>query len=210
VTGGWASPWVGSASKLLRRLFLNTLIPDVAMNQACAEVLRVALVEFETDGGPVDGIVDWISDPEEARKRTRIPSAHGVAIFPAASFWPYKFVAHLLQLCISNHELNLQTNTSVTSVSPSSKGWNIETERGSMPASKVVYASNAFTPTILPEFQGKIVPARGQCSAIIPTKAYSGARVFKDIFAWRRGLVSLSGQHGCIVLKLIDRMTTTM
>jgi glycine/D-amino acid oxidase-like deaminating enzyme len=140
----------------------------------------------------VDGIVECNTNSEEAKKRTRIKSAHSYVEYPASSLWPYKFVAHILQLCIDKHRLNLQTNTTVTAVSPSTEGWRIETNRGSIQASKVVYASNAFTSTLLPEFQEKIVPVRGQCAAIVPTSAYSGTGALTDTFAWLKAPVRIA------------------
>jgi len=157
------------------------------MDQECADFFQSALEEFRADGGRVDGIVEWISDKEEVKKRTRCPSAQGAAVFPAGSLYPYKLVTHLLKLCIDKHGLNLQTNTPVIAVSPSSKGWSVDTDRGSIQASQVIYASNAFTSTLLPEFRGKISPIRGQCSAVVPTKAYSGSQILNHTCSLRWG-----------------------
>lgn len=167
---------------------LSIFALDVAMNIEAAKPLYASLQEFKADGGPVDGIVQWISDPEEARKISRTPGAVAAAVFPSSTLWPYKFVAHLLHLCINRYGLNLQTNTPVTAVTSSSRGWKLETSRGYIETQKVVYASNAFTSTLLPEFEGKIVPVRGQCSAIVPTKNYSGTRTLDRSMAWGLGL----------------------
>lgn len=89
--------------------------------------------------------------------------------------WPYKFVSHLLAKAV-DQDVNLQTNTPVTNVSsrPDSAGrWRVDTERGSISASNVVYASNAYTSTILPELKQKIVPVRGMCSRIVCPKSPS-------------------------------------
>lgn len=162
------------------------------MDQACADIFHAALEEFKADGGPVDGIVEWISDAKEAKRRTRCPSAHAAAVFPAGSLWPYKFVEQILKLCMEKHGLNLQTNTPVTAVTESSDGWTVVTERGQIQSDKVVYASNAFTSTLLPEFVGKIAPIRGQCSAIIPTKEFSGSHIFDHTCSIRWGLVRIT------------------
>ena len=167
--------------------------PDVALNQPCADGFLAALHEFAADGGEVDGIIEWISDPQEAKRRTRCLYAHAVAVHPTGSFWPYKFATSLLRLCIDKFSLNLQTNTPVQSVLPSGDGnWTIETGRGSVKATKVVFATNAYTSTLLPEFTDKIVPVRGQCSVVIPTKPYSGERLLTHTYSlrWR-----MAGEH---------------
>lgn len=163
---------------------------DVALNEHCADDFHAALEEFATDGGEVDGVIEWISDPEEAKRRTRCVYAHAAATYPTGSFWPYKFVASLLRLCIDRFPLNLQTNTLALSVSPSGDGeWIVETERGSVKTPKVVFATNAYTPALLPEFTGKIVPLRGQCSVVIPTKSYSGERLLTHAYSLRWRMV---------------------
>jgi len=166
------------------------LPPDVALNQPCADSFRAALQEFAADGGEVDGIIEWISDPQEAKRRTRCVYAHAAVTHPAGSFWPYKFVTSLLRLCIEKFSLNLQTNTPVLSVFPSGDGnWTIEMGRGSIKAAKVVFATNAYTSTLLPEFTNKIVPIRGQCSAVVPTRPYSGKRLLTHTYSLRWRMV---------------------
>jgi glycine/D-amino acid oxidase-like deaminating enzyme len=165
---------------------------DVALNQSCADGFHAALQEFAADGGKVDGIIEWISNPEEAKRRTRCVYAHAAARCPTGSFWPYKFVTALLRICIDKFSLNLQTNTPVLSVSPSGDGkWTVETGRGSVQAAKVVFGTNAYTSTLLPEFTGKIVPFRGQCSAVIPTKPYSGERLLTHTYSLRWRMVGI-------------------
>lgn len=64
---------------------------------------------------------------------------------------------------------NLQTNTPVLSVSesPNADGrWAVTTSRGSIRAKWVVFASNAYTSAIAPEYKNRIVPVRGICSHI--------------------------------------------
>lgn len=45
--------------------------------------------------------------------------------------------------------------------------WTVSTDRGSISAKKIVFASNGYTSAILPELQDKIVPVRGMCSRIV-------------------------------------------
>ncbi|ESK88477.1 fad dependent oxidoreductase [Moniliophthora roreri MCA 2997] len=159
---------------------------QVAVDDEYADQLSEAYHNFVNDGGPVEGIVKFISDPQEAKQLTRTPSAICAASSPAGSLWPYKFVAHLLNICIKDYGLNLQTNTTVRSVIQDSERWTLKTDRGDIHADKVVYATNAWTATLLPEFLGGIVPNRGQCAAIVPTKAYSGSTMVKCTMLWRQ------------------------
>lgn len=88
-------------------------------------------------------------------------------IAPAASLWPYKLIVALLERCIKNG-LNLQTYTPVTSVTRV-KGldeikWIVDTPRGKVITSHVVFATNAYTKSILPEFRDHILPVKGVVS----------------------------------------------
>lgn len=67
--------------------------------------------------------------------------------------------------------INLQTHTPVTTVSSTvdSMGrWVVTTSRGVIRAKKVIFASNAYTAAIAPQFEQKIVPVRGICSRLVP------------------------------------------
>ncbi len=87
--------------------------------------------------------------------------------------------------------MNVQTNTPVRSVAEApGGGWNLVTDRGTLKTEKVVYATNAFTATLLPEFLGRIAPYRGQCSAVVPTKPFSGPNILTHTYSHRYGLVS--------------------
>jgi glycine/D-amino acid oxidase-like deaminating enzyme len=165
------------------------LAPDVAQDKTVAHLLAAAYRLFVADGGRVDGIIERILDPEEARRVTRCPTAVAAYKSPAGSLWPHKLVAHLLMLCIEKHGLNLQTHTPVRAVaSRTAGGWSVQTDRGEVTTGKVVYATNAFTATLLPEFNERIWPFRGQCSVVVPTKAYSGKNMLTETY----GLVSTS------------------
>ncbi|KAL0956567.1 hypothetical protein HGRIS_002704 [Hohenbuehelia grisea] len=160
---------------------------DVALSDEFADELLQLYQEYKSDGGQTEAIVEFITDAELAKKRTRIAAAKVASVQPAATFWPYKFVEHILSLCIREHGLELQTSTKVTSVSQadsSTEGkessWIVHTDRGDIAAQKVVYTTNAYTATLLPEFLGYIVPFRGQCAAIVPPPAYSGPKAIRS------------------------------
>ncbi|KIK61775.1 hypothetical protein GYMLUDRAFT_96617 [Collybiopsis luxurians FD-317 M1] len=178
---------------------------DTALDEVSAEMRRKSFEEFKSDGGPVDGIVELITHPEEVKRLSRMRDAVLTAVFPAASLWPCKFVAHLLRLCLEKG-LNLQTSTPVTCVkSDSTSKWVLATPRGIILADKVVYATNAYTATLLPEFLGRIVPGQGQCAAIVPTQVFSGRGMLANTCSYRWGKVNYDylvqrPQDGIIIL----------
>jgi glycine/D-amino acid oxidase-like deaminating enzyme len=108
--------------------------------------------------------------------------------FPAGSLWPYKLTIGLLQLCL-DRGLNLQTTTPALSVFPGNRsGWVVTTPRGQIHAAKIVFATNAFTSALVPELKDKIIPKRGECSAIVPTKTFSGPGRLTHTYSFRYGL----------------------
>jgi glycine/D-amino acid oxidase-like deaminating enzyme len=70
--------------------------------------------------------------------------------------------------------VNLQTHTPVESVSSAQDAggyWAIVTARGVIRAKTIVYASNAYTSAILPEYKNSIIPVRGICCRIVTPKS---------------------------------------
>lgn len=111
---------------------------------------------------------------KETLASLRVPSAHGAIIQKkAASLWPYKLVAAVLEKLLAEFPVpsfNLQTNTPVTSLArhPSGAGWVLTTPRGTITARQVLLATNGYTSHMLPAFSDLIVPVRGQIGALIP------------------------------------------
>lgn len=97
----------------------------------------------------------------EARIISKVGSALQIITYPAASIWPHKLIVALLKRCVSLG-LNLQTNTLVTSACQLPNGkWKVSTPRGDIECSKIVFATNAYTKALLPEFDNKITPMKG-------------------------------------------------
>lgn len=98
-----------------------------------------------------------------------VKGAKGCFSFTAGHICPYKFIMHLLALVVAKG-VNLQTTTPVTQVSSTAEAdgrWIVTTARGAIRTKKVVFASNAYTSGIAPQYAHKIVPARGICSRIV-------------------------------------------
>jgi glycine/D-amino acid oxidase-like deaminating enzyme len=112
-------------------------------------------------------------DERMVEQVTSIKGAKSAFSVPACSFWPYKFVTQLLARLLSRHPgtLNLQTLTPVTAVISSKDGRNtVHTTRGMIKSTKVIFASNAYTAGLLPQFRNAIIPVRGMACHIVPEK----------------------------------------
>ncbi|POS75970.1 FAD dependent oxidoreductase [Diaporthe helianthi] len=98
-----------------------------------------------------------------AERLTSIKGAKGAFSVPACSMWPYKFVTGLLERAMrKNPGLNLQTETPVLEVQEQQDGQPvIRTSRGSVKAKKVIFATNAYSAALLPEYRNVITPYKG-------------------------------------------------
>ncbi|KAF1967437.1 FAD dependent oxidoreductase [Bimuria novae-zelandiae CBS 107.79] len=111
----------------------------------------------------------WTKDvgfalPQFLEQVTSIRGAQSAESVPCASLWPYKFVTQLLERL-----LNVQTMTPVTLISVLPDGRNaITTPRGVLKAKNLVFATNAYTAGLLPQFKDVIVPVRGMATHIVP------------------------------------------
>jgi len=119
--------------------------------------------------------------PEEVRSRFHVHDGEyagreekvcgGVGYF-AGSLSAYKFGVGVLKLCLQRG-LNLQTHTAATGLARDGETgmWTAQTSRGAIAASRVVLATNGYTAALVEEFQGVIVPMRGQITAQRPGNA---------------------------------------
>ena len=92
--------------------------------------------------------------------------------FTAAHLWPKKLVLGLLERLLTRGLL-AYANTPVETISRSQDDagfWTVRTRRGNVRAQKVIFATNGYTASILPQYASKIVPVRGVCSHIVSPK----------------------------------------
>ncbi|RFU31321.1 hypothetical protein B7463_g5007, partial [Scytalidium lignicola] len=130
---------------------------------------------------------------KETREELLIPDGVGAISFPAFVLSPYKFVCGILELAMKKG-LNLQTNTPVVEVTPTSiffssasgeqcphqRQWVVSTkERGEIIADRVILATNAYTAALYPPLARFIVPTRGQVAAVRPGSKIAGNPVLK-------------------------------
>ncbi|KAF3769468.1 FAD dependent oxidoreductase superfamily [Cryphonectria parasitica EP155] len=101
--------------------------------------------------------------PEFAEGLTSVKGARCAVSSPCCSLWPYKFVTALLERAMAkNASLNVQTETPVLKLDDGSDGVTlVHTPRGVVKAKKVVFATNAYTAALLPEYHGIITPYKG-------------------------------------------------
>ncbi|VTT57934.1 unnamed protein product [Fusarium fujikuroi] len=105
---------------------------------------------------------------KDAEMMSGVKGAKGCFTYTAGHLWPYKLIHHMFSEAISQG-INLQTNTPVLSVSETQDAngqWTLSTSRGEVRARKVVFATNAYTGSLLPEYKSKIIPYRAVCSRI--------------------------------------------
>ncbi|KAL4874726.1 FAD dependent oxidoreductase [Aspergillus karnatakaensis] len=95
-----------------------------------------------------------------------VKGAKACISYTAGSLWPYKFVLSLLSKITASPHVNVQTSTPVTSVDSQDGKHTIHTPRGTITASKVIYATNAYTSGLLPQYKPNIIPCRGICCHI--------------------------------------------
>lgn len=151
----------------------NTI--DVIYDEAQWEAARVAIKSMQDAMGGDDPAARYeLYTPEAVRERFYCPSGKdgdrvygGVGYF-AGSLSAYAFTIGLLKMCLARG-LNLQTGTPAEELRRLEDGrWEVRTQRGTVMANKVVVATNGYTASLLRQFQGVIVPLRGQVTAHRP------------------------------------------
>lgn len=108
----------------------------------------------------------WVHDGVLGGKEEKVYG--GVGYF-AGSLSAYRFTLGVLGMCLEKG-LNLQTGTPATGLERdgASGKWTVRTPRGDVVADRVVLATNGYSAALVPEFQGVVVPMRGQITAQRP------------------------------------------
>ncbi|KAH8773563.1 FAD dependent oxidoreductase [Diaporthe sp. PMI_573] len=158
--------------------FVLTRALDVYLDDAHARSTYATYQELRRIGVADLGDIHYIEGPD-AEALSGVKDAKCCFSFTAAHLWPYKLVMSLLTK-IAAKGVNLQTRTPVASVSPeadSTGRWTVTTPRGSILAKQIIFATNGYTAAIAPQFEQRIVPVRGICSRIVPTKPENTSRL---------------------------------
>jgi glycine/D-amino acid oxidase-like deaminating enzyme len=143
---------------------------DAYIDPEIAEQAKTSYQQRCDDGGNVSDIHEIPSD--DLLSVTRVKNVLYGITFTGATLHPYKLIHHLLNKCVQRG-MNLQTNTSVLNATRLPSGhWSIVTSRGSIEASKVIFATNGYTAGIVPLLHNKIIPVRGTVCRILPSTNY--------------------------------------
>ncbi|KAI4764409.1 FAD dependent oxidoreductase superfamily [Aureobasidium sp. EXF-3400] len=149
--------------------FVVTRTTDVWCNQDAAERAKASYDKMVAYGLKHMDDVDFYIG-KDAEGISGIKHAKACATYTAGTIWPYKFIMTLLGI-LRDRGVNVQTYTPVNSVTSSSEGqWTVSTSRGDIKAQKVVHAANAYTKTLLPEYEKSIIPCKGICCHIAVPK----------------------------------------
>ncbi|KAH6861523.1 hypothetical protein AA0118_g6596 [Alternaria tenuissima] len=143
--------------------FEETRVTDVCFYEAGRDKIRADIAKIaKADISTAKGIK--FTSGSEAEEVSGVWGAKSCHTYNAARLWPYRLVAHLLEKAVSMG-VNLQTNTPVSSVSAADEStkdrWVVNTSRGSVETSTLVYATNGYTSALVPEMKEKVVPVRG-------------------------------------------------
>ncbi|KAF9881470.1 FAD dependent oxidoreductase [Colletotrichum karsti] len=165
--------------------FVLTRAVDALMSDAICEKMRSGVELLRKHGVSVMDDV-YFAKGAEAEQLSGVKGAKGCLSYSAGHLFPYKMIIGLLSKALAAG-VNLQTNTPVTSVTdaPDAEAYlTLMTSRGPIRAKKIVYATNGYTSSILPEFSEKIVPVRGICSHIEPAKTPAPLLPHSYIVRW--------------------------
>ncbi|KAJ6516668.1 DAO-domain-containing protein [Mycena vitilis] len=155
---------------------------DVAMSQDIVNKSVAVFEAYTAYGGKVDHI-KHISDPVEAEKVSRLKGAQALWAWKASTFYPWKLVAHLMKMCLDKG-LIFQTWTPATSATASetSGHWDVDTARGVISTPTVIYATNAYTSSVLPSFAKYIQPSAHMCDKVVPPRAFAGSKALQNSY----------------------------
>lgn len=143
--------------------------------------LETCIEHQDQCGDPYCGLNQALSQPE-AIERMQSPDVEGALFQPAGGgLWAARVVFALLEEAIGAG-VTLRTQTRVLSVDPAATNnqtdttaegqlWLVNTDKGPVRARHVVFATNAYTPSLLPEFNGVINPYRNQVVMTAPLPA---------------------------------------
>ncbi|KAH8597736.1 FAD dependent oxidoreductase superfamily [Bisporella sp. PMI_857] len=99
-----------------------------------------------------------------------VKGAKACASYTAGTIWPYKFILALTEILLASSQVNLQTYTPATVITPDpTGGYIITTPRGKTHANKIIHANNGYVSGLLPEYTHNIIPCKGiYCQIAVP------------------------------------------
>ena len=114
-----------------------------------------------------EGFTDWVSiTAAEALEKTGMRLQHPAGFSVAAATWhPAKWVWCLLAKALTTPGVRLFTQTPVVRVADSGSRYEVQTERGTIRARHVVYATESYTPRLDRQFHDAIQPIQEQAAS---------------------------------------------
>ncbi|KAJ5114145.1 hypothetical protein N7456_002679 [Penicillium angulare] len=143
---------------------------DIFFDESHASEMREFVTACKEKGVAWAEHIEWI-EASISDQVTGMKDTKGALSVPAVSLWPYKLVTGLLARVL---ELGgkLYTETSVKKVEESAEYTTLTTSRGTIHAKKTIFATNAYTAALLPQFEGVITPFKGQNSHLAPVSSF--------------------------------------
>ncbi|KAJ5201898.1 uncharacterized protein N7498_006561 [Penicillium cinerascens] len=144
---------------------------DIFFDEKHAQKMEEFLSREEARGTPWTQEVQWI-EKAQSDKITGVRNTKGALCVPAVSLWPYKLFTELLSKVL---ELGgqLYTETCVTEVKEDAGQATLTTSRGTLIAKKTIFATNAYTAALLPQYESIITPLKGQNSHLSPAPSFT-------------------------------------
>ncbi|KAF4540726.1 uncharacterized protein LTHEOB_668 [Lasiodiplodia theobromae] len=171
--------------------FNYTSTYDVCLSQEFADHQAKGIAQYKAAGGDVSHVKYYEGD--EAKAKTRIPTALSAYEWPAASNHPAKLCQWILNDAISKG-CRLWTHCPATKVvkhqGPAETGlrWDVHTPRGIISAKTVIHCTNAYAAALLPELADFVTPRQAQAQSFVPTPSISGGSIFNHTMSLRYGL----------------------
>ena len=96
----------------------------------------------------------------------------GAIVHNCGAFWPYRLITRIWAQLLDKHSsrFSIETKTPVTDISYKKEPdtdfpYILTTPRGTVRATRVIYATNGYTGHLLPKLRGTIFPLRGTMSS---------------------------------------------
>jgi glycine/D-amino acid oxidase-like deaminating enzyme len=156
---------------------------DVPLDEDVVKIAKEVFERYRDAGGKVDHI-NVTHDPTEAAQISKIKSAKACYAWQASTLQPWKLTAHIMRANLSKGA-NLQTHTVATFITENqigSRKWIVHTPRGSISATTIVHATNAYSAALEPSLRGIITPKPHMCIRFVPPRSLSGSRALQNSY----------------------------
>ncbi|KAJ6442432.1 FAD dependent oxidoreductase [Purpureocillium lavendulum] len=165
---------------------------EVGKDHPLAEVREVETVDmflrdedFDKAKRDVDAMREWmpevdirVLEGQEARSHIGVNDmVVGALSYKAGALWPFRLVTGVWNTLLASYpHLSVDTHTPVQAVSKSasdpSRPYEVHTARGVVTAGHVLYATNGFTPHLVPSLRGRLTGVLGHMTAQRPGSSF--------------------------------------